>query len=141
MQTQFSLLVAFIFGLSFAANSNLVAQDKAPAMKSKDRRVFAPVSNPFRARGISYGPFRKGQSPQTGVGPTKRQIIEDLQILKKDQWQMIRTYGTESFARLVCEVIRAEKLELKLMLGAWIATEKNDAKTKNGESGSSRSCD
>ncbi len=132
MKTHFSLFVAFTFGPWLAANSSLVSQEPtAQTIESKNRRVFAPVSSPFRARGISYGPYRRGQSPQTGVGPTKSQILEDLQILKKDRWQMIRTYGTEPFARRVCEVIREEKLELKLMLGAWIATEKNDAKQKS----------
>ena len=91
--------------------------------KRGDKRPFTPVSNGFNANGISYGPFRTGQRPG-GNGPTKEQIREDLKILERDQWQMIRTYGTEPFARKVCEVIGEEKLKLKAMIGAWVETEK-----------------
>ena len=92
-------------------------------------RPFTPISNQYRGKGISYGPFRKGQRPGES-GPTQKQVREDLLIIAKDRWQMIRTYGTEPFTEKVCRVIRKEKLPIKLMLGAWIATEKNDANRK-----------
>ena len=38
---------------------------------------------------------------------------------------MLRTYGSDEFSRQVCEVIREDQLPLKLMVGAWIATEKD----------------
>ena len=87
-------------------------------------RPFTPTESAFKGNGISYGPFRKGQRPG-GKGPTTEQIREDLKILNSDGWQMIRTYGTEPFARKVCEVIKEDKLPIKLMLGAWVATEKD----------------
>ena len=92
-------------------------------------RPFSPTSHEYRGKGISYGPFRKGQRPG-GKGPTRKQIQEDLRIIAKDKWQMIRTYGTEPFTEKVCDVIQTEKLPIKLMLGAWIATEKEDAARK-----------
>ena len=88
------------------------------------KRSFLPTESAFKGNGISYGPFRKGQRPGSN-GPTTEQIREDLKILHSDGWQMIRTYGTEPFAKKVCEVIKQDKLPIKLMLGAWVATEKD----------------
>ena len=118
------LIGVFIFGF-------IVAGAKAEEI---DKRPFAPVSGEFQANGISYGPFRKGQNPG-GKGPSKEQIREDLKILEKDGWQMIRTYGTEPFARKVCEVIRQDKLKLKVMIGAWVATEKGDTEKQKANQG------
>ena len=88
-------------------------------------RPFSPVAKNYRGKGISFGPFRKGQKPGE-KGPTSAQVKEDLKIIAKDGWQMIRTYGTEPFSKKTCEIIRAEKLPIKLVLGAWIATEKGN---------------
>ena len=119
-----------IIAISLGLISTVVSDEK----KVDGKRPFTPVANGFKANGISYGPFRKGQSPG-GKGPTKEQIREDLKILEKDQWQMIRTYGTEPFARKVCEVIREEKLSLKVMIGAWIETEKDKPEKKAANQG------
>lgn len=135
MKSPHLIPVALLF--CFYAFTNCVAQDVS-SEKSKEvsaaddsskatalvNRQFLPVKNGFKGNGISYGPFRKGQRP--GVkGPTTKQIREDLKILSDDGWQMIRTYGTEPFAQKVCEVIKQDKLPIKLMLGAWIAKEKD----------------
>ena len=86
----------------------------------------------FHGNGISYGPYRKDQRPG-GAEPTKDQIREDLKLLAEDNWEMIRMYGTEPFARNTCEVIREDKLNIKVMVGAWVQTEKGqpDAATAN----------
>ena len=118
-------------------SSCLTAQDQDGASQKTDAaeqkikrqdpfkiRPFSPVAGEYKGREISYGPFRAGQRPGE-KGPTREQVKEDLVIIAKDKWQMIRTYGTEPFSEKVCEVIRTEKLPIKLMLGAWIETEKN----------------
>ena len=35
---------------------------------------------------------------------------------------MLRVYGSDDFASKVCEVIRADQLPLKVMVGAWVTT-------------------
>ncbi len=111
--------------------------DTRPPQTTRNDRAF-PRETPFVVRqagfefdnrwqgnGISYGPYREGQRPG-GDEPTKEQIREDLHLLADDGWQMIRMYGTEPFARTACEVIREDGLPLKVMVGAWIATEENN---------------
>lgn len=117
------------YALMIAISLSFFATNSGAEKEVTDKRPFTPVTNGFKANGISYGPFRKGQRPG-GNGPTKDQIREDLKILEKDQWQMIRTYGTEPFARKVCEVIKEEKLNLKVMIGAWVETEKDKPEKK-----------
>ena len=95
-------------------------------------RPFSPIEKQFKANGISYGPYRLGQRPG-GHEPSKKEIEQDLQILAGDKWEMIRTYGVEPFVELACQHIRDEKLPIKIMAGAWIATESDAAQKKNNE--------
>ena len=125
------ILVAFL--LVAGNGSSLAAQDSTKLQSPLEVRNFTPADDQnWRANGISYGPYRDGQGPG-GAEPTKEQVAEDLKILAGDGWQMIRIYGTEPFARKTCVVIREEKLPLKVMVGAWVATEKNlpDRKQEN----------
>jgi exo-beta-1,3-glucanase (GH17 family) len=72
--------------------------------------------------GISYGPHRDGQTPNAGPQPTEAQILEDLRIMSR-HWGMIRMYGSRGSTEIVCRLIRAEKIPLKVMVGVWIAPE------------------
>lgn len=57
-------------------------------------------------------------------------MAEDLQLISK-HWRLLRIYGTRHCGRELLEVIRAQKLPLKVMVGAWIAPEvvgRDDAK-------------
>jgi exo-beta-1,3-glucanase (GH17 family) len=68
---------------------------------------------------ICYSGYREGQSPQTGFYPSKSQILDDMRILAK-HWRIIRTYGSDRHSEDVLEVIRREKIPIKVMLGAWL---------------------
>lgn len=76
--------------------------------------------------GVSYGPFREGQSP-TGAKPTVEQIREDLHILN-EHFDLIRIYGADAGAENILRVIREDDLSLKVMLGAWLG---HDTATPN----------
>jgi exo-beta-1,3-glucanase (GH17 family) len=76
-------------------------------------------------KAICYSGFREGQSPDTGVYPTYEQIKEDLLILH-DHWKYLRLYDCDEQTDLVLEVIRKEKLDFKVMLGAYIGAEMNN---------------
>jgi exo-beta-1,3-glucanase (GH17 family) len=71
--------------------------------------------------GICYGPHRDGQRPG-GDTPTADQIREDLNLMAQ-HWSLVRTYGSSEFAGVLLEEIRRSGLEIKVMLGAWIAAE------------------
>lgn len=92
------------------------------------RSFVASPGERWTGNGISYGPHRDGQHPG-GPGPTREQVREDLDIVRK-HWTLLRMYAVGSEAETALQLIRAEKLPLKVMLGAWIAME-----AKLGEDG------
>ena len=76
------------------------------------------------AAGICYSGFRDGQYPG-GSYPTYDQVLEDLLILQP-RWKYLRMYDVDEHATTTLEVIRKEKLDFKLLLGAYIEGEMNN---------------
>ncbi|MEL6987745.1 MAG: glycosyl hydrolase family 17 protein [Bacteroidota bacterium] len=74
---------------------------------------------------ICYSGYRAGQSPDNQIYPSYGEIKEDLMILQ-GRWKYLRLYDCGPHASLVLEVIRKEKLDFKLMLGAYISAEVNN---------------
>jgi exo-beta-1,3-glucanase (GH17 family) len=78
-----------------------------------------------RGRAICYSGYREGQSPESGIYPTYNQIKEDLLILQ-NHWSYIRLYDCSLHAETVLKIIDKEKLNFKVMLGAFIDAELNN---------------
>lgn len=76
-------------------------------------------------KAICYSGFRKGQSPDTGIYPSYDEIKEDLLILN-GHWKYLRLYDCDKHSEYVLEVIKNEKLDFKVMLGAYIGAEMNN---------------
>lgn len=76
-------------------------------------------------KAICYSGFREGQSPESGNFPTYEQVKEDLFLLKKD-WKYLRLYDCDRQSDMVLEIISKEKLDFKVMLGAYIGAEVNN---------------
>lgn len=76
------------------------------------------------ANAICYSGFRDGQQPG-GICPSYDEIKEDLLTLQTD-WNYLRLYDCDEHAERVIEVIRNEKLDFKIMLGAYIVAEMNN---------------
>lgn len=92
-------------------------------------REFDPYLNgEWIGNAVSYGCYRKGQAPGV-VGPSKEEILEDLNILK-EHWNLIRIYNADDDARRILEVIRTNDLPIKMMLGVWLAKETGSPETK-----------
>ena len=73
----------------------------------------------WQGNGIDYSGYRAGQNPQLNKFPTQAQILEDLKILERN-WTLIRLYGGDQHSEDVLEVIRREKIGLKVLLGIWL---------------------
>jgi exo-beta-1,3-glucanase (GH17 family) len=94
----------------------LEAQERKTPLQ---RRAFTTgSSNPF---GVAYGPFRDGQRPG-GPSPSDKEILEDLKIIQR-HWPFLRMYGSRGSAEKVLALIAKEKLNLRVMVGAWIDPE------------------
>ncbi len=75
-------------------------------------------------RAICYSGFREGQNPG-GVYPGYEEIKEDL-LLLRNHWKYLRLYDCDQHAQVVLDVIEAEKMDFKVMLGAYIEAEMNN---------------
>ena len=87
-----------------------------------DEREFSPyLDGEWIGQGVSYGPYREGESPG-GLQPTREELTEDLNLISK-RWHLIRMYGSSEVAEDVLSIIQEEDLPLRVMLGAWITRE------------------
>lgn len=75
-------------------------------------------------KAICYSGFREGQQPG-GIVPSYDEIKEDLLILH-NHWRYLRLYDCDPHSEIVLEVIEKEKLNFKVMLGAYISAEVNN---------------
>lgn len=76
------------------------------------------------ARAICYSGFREGQRPG-GIYPSYAEVKEDLLLLQQ-HWKYLRLYDVDLHGETVLEVIHREKLDFKIMLGAYIEAEMNN---------------
>ena len=74
---------------------------------------------------ICYSGYRRGQSPVEKLYPSVAEIREDLLILQKN-WRLLRLYDASLHAERVLDVIRRDRLDFKVMLGAHLAAEMNN---------------
>lgn len=87
------------------------------------------MTRPFRCdrdgrwmgNAIAYGPFRDGQRPG-GTSPSRAELREDLGILAK-HWGLLRVYSAVEPTPALLELIRSERLDLRVVLGIWIEPE------------------
>lgn len=75
-------------------------------------------------RAICYSGFRDGQQPG-GIYPDYSNVKEDLLILQH-HWKYLRLYDCDRHAETVLRVIKEERLDFKIMLGAFIEAEMNN---------------
>ncbi len=74
---------------------------------------------------ICYSGYRRGQSPGERLYPSLAEIREDLHILHKN-WRLLRLYDCSTHAERVLEVIRRDRLDFQVMLGAHLGAEMNN---------------
>lgn len=75
---------------------------------------------------VSYSGFRPGQHPDRGSGaanPSAHEVLEDLEILVRQGFRLIRVYDTGDNTRTTLELIREHELPLKVLLGLWLDAE------------------
>jgi len=79
------------------------------------------------SKGLAYSGFRHGQHPDRGDGaanPTDAQILEDLRIIARNSsFRLIRLYDSQANSEAALRLIQANKMNLKVMLGAWLSAE------------------
>lgn len=113
------LILMLVCGCGGGQRSQQVFNKKATKV-----RPFEPVSGErWLGNAISYGPHRDGQRPG-GASPTAAEVREDL-LLMLPHWNLLRVYGASEVTETILEVIRADKLDMKVMVGVWVAVEES----------------
>jgi exo-beta-1,3-glucanase (GH17 family) len=87
-----------------------------------------PTSNLIsdEAWAIAYSGFRLGQHPDRGEGaknPSESDIIEDLDILVKEDFKLIRMYDCDQNTQDTLKIIRSHQYPIKVLLGVWLDAE------------------
>jgi len=75
---------------------------------------------------VSYSGFRQGQHPDRGngaVNPSDREVLEDLEILVRHGFRLLRVYDSGGNTRTTLELIRKHHLPMKVVLGIWLDAE------------------
>jgi len=75
--------------------------------------------------GICYSGYRRGQSPDEGVYPSRDEVLEDLRIVARS-FRDVRLYDSGPHAQTILEVIETEGLDLRVLLGAYLHAEANN---------------
>ncbi len=85
------------------------------------KREFTPeINGKWIGNGISYSPYRDGESPDKDSLTSKINILEDLRLIA-NRWNLIRMYGADQQSQRVLEVIRDNNLPIRVLQGAWLS--------------------
>lgn len=90
--------------------------------RSEKRRIIKQLTERDFGNAICYSGYREGQDPRSAIFPSYDEIREDLLILAEN-WSYIRLYDPSQHARTTLQVIDAEGLDLKVMLGVDLGAE------------------
>ena len=92
------------------------ATEEPPADSIPLERDFKPVlDGKWIGNGISYGAYRDGESPDEGSLTSKAHILEDLQLIA-GRWNLIRLYDSGQQSNNILQVIRDNRLPVRVML-------------------------
>ncbi len=121
MQTHLTTLFVLILSV-FAGTQDSCGQLTAAREQPFQVRPYAPANaGDWQGAGISYAPYRDGQRPGQ-VSPSREEMREDLHLLAQ-YWKVLRVYGSIECAPTICEIIREDRLAIKVVVGAWIQAE------------------
>ena len=119
-QIALPMLLAFVLSSCGGGGTVAVNTPASSVSASEPRKLDAE----FTARkAVSYSPFRSGTRETETV--TVAMIKQDLDLLVLGDFRLIRLFdSSDMVARQTLQVIRDNKLDIKVMLGAYVASDK-----------------
>lgn len=97
--------------------------------RASQRRPIAQARSGLVAgivRAVAYSGYRRGHHPDRGQGakePTRAQLLEDLRLLVRAKFRLLRLYDAGALSARVLALIAEQRLDLRVMLGAWLQAE------------------
>lgn len=117
----FGLILTTLATTGRAESIDLRAGADTPELLPLTPAELRPLDPAIWSRkAISYSGFRAGQSPDAGAGPTREQVLEDLRLLQRAGFGLLRVYGSGEHGRAVVELIAEHGLDLRVQLGAYV---------------------
>jgi len=123
------LLLACATGYADAQNRTVNAEPGGVMNTSDDSYGFKQARDDLLAgevMGVAYSGFRDGQHPDRGdgaVNPDRSEITEDLDILLRHGFRLLRLYDSGENSELALQLIRERQLPIKVLLGMWVKAE------------------
>ena len=108
------VLALWLAGRSLRADGPLPGPTGDPRVAGQ---VTQPAGSPELLKGMAYGPFREGESPELGIYPTLAEVQQDMPLLGLVA-NGIRTYGCQNLETVVTATL---EIGLPLALGAWLS--------------------
>lgn len=121
---RYLLIIASVFVLIGCVKVGRKRVADAQGNYAVQQRTADLLSGTYKA--VCYSGFRAGQHPDRGEGavnPTREEIFEDLNILAKEGFELIRLYDSGENSQTVLELIAAHKMNIRVMLGIWLSAE------------------
>jgi exo-beta-1,3-glucanase (GH17 family) len=122
ISTMGTLLLVVVF---LACSADSKGSRVAKEVGLEPRPFTTHIDGKWIGNAVCYGPYRDGQSPG-GLAPSAGELREDLDLMLP-HWNLLRVYGALGPSETLLEAIRAAGLNMKVVLGAWIAPDSPEA--------------
>ncbi len=116
-------LIAILFSLTLASCGGGGFAPAVPGV-AYNGGVLRPLPDEFTKRkAIAYSPYRaKTEAEKKTEEVTEENIKQDLNLLSHAKFGLIRLYDSSAVSKRILDVIKTNKFDIKVMLGAHIST-------------------
>lgn len=112
------LFAVFVVATSFVSCSKSEDGGNPPVQPPNP-----PPQEQLHLRGLCYGPFRDGESPEHRIFPTPEEMEADLRLIARFA-DKVRTYGVGDTLGLIPGI--CQQLGLQCYPGAWLSIDNRD---------------
>lgn len=118
---QRTLAAAMVAALAATFTTGCGGGGYTPTAVSQSDRRELPQSYVTRAA-VNYSPYRTSRGPDDLAAEviTPANVLQDLRLVQATGMGTIRLFSSRAFSQTVLEVIRDNRLDLKVQLGMWI---------------------
>ena len=115
--------LAMAFGLLLAACGGGVVPSTSVVATQQSRTLTPEWAEYISRKAVSYSPFRSGNRDTETI--TAEMVKQDMELLAMGDFRLIRLFdSSDKVSRLTLQVIRDNKLDIKVHLGAYVQSDR-----------------